>query len=207
MKNTSQNVEAKISLAILIFVILLTGCGKSPDNIQETSLPTENSQTVPTQDIKTPPPPSYNQIIAEYREKLGLLQLPLTGLGTDLMGNAPSGSVSVEVYADSEGRLYKVEIATNRVIEIDARSLLNTTPDLPTLPVEELRALALQYANMLIPNFEERQASLSYQEGGKDPVYFFDWTEPGQMNPARLQIGLDQYGRLFALIDTLPIDD
>lgn len=175
-------------LILMIALSLLTGC-------------------TPARKTAATPQDAINEI----RKALELPQLPLEFVETTGMINSPSGRLKVDVYQDSEGRLYSVEPATNQVVEIDARAVLSSLPLNPTaLPPEEIKAKVMAYVNAAVPNFKSLQSSLNYQEGEKIDNYFFEWnrsTKPGNMNRAFLQIGIHNSGVLFAYYNTLNIEN
>lgn len=163
--------------------------------------------------IVTPTFPTYStppSAIEILRASLGLPQSPLFLVETTDMINSPTGRLKVDIYQDREGRKYSYDPVTNRVVEIDARSLLNSLPnDAPTLTEEELRLKAAQIFQATVPDILSRQLSLQYEEGGKVDNYFYIWRgqrTPGSMNPPFVQIGLHKSGFLFAYYNTLQVN-
>ena len=152
-------------------------------------------------------PPSAIEIL---RASLDLPKSPLFLVETTDMINSPTGRLKVEIYQDREGRKYSYDPVTNRVVEIDARSLLNSLPnDAPTLTEEELKLRAAKIFQATVPDVLSRQLSLQYEEGGKVDNYFYTWRgqlTPGSMNPPFAQIGLHKSGFLFADFNTLQVN-
>lgn len=161
----------------------------------------------PSRKTATTPQDAINEI----RKALELPQLPLEFVETTKMINSPSGQLKVDVYQDSDGRLYSVEPITDQVVEIDARAVLSSLPLNPTaLPPEEIREKVMAYVKAVVPNLDSLQPSLKYEEGSKIDNYFFEWnrsTKPGDMNRAFLQIGIHNSGLLFAYYNTLNIEN
>jgi len=126
------------------------------------------------------------------------------------MINSPSGGLEVANYKDSEGRIYSLEPKTNQVVEIDARAILSKIPaDAPSLSSDEIKAKAMAFAKLVVPNFDSLQSSLQYEEGGKVDNYFFTWygeMSSGSMNRPFLQFGFHKSGVLFAYYNTLSVE-
>jgi hypothetical protein len=147
--------------------------------------------------------------IEKIRSDLELPELPVKFIEKTTMVNSPSGSLVVETYQDSEGRTYSVDPETNRVVEIDARTLsIATSPNPQTFSMDDLKTKALKYIKASIPNFETLQTGLTYEEGAKGDNCFFSWygdstNTPGLMNRPFVQIGLYKSGLLFAYYNTL----
>jgi hypothetical protein len=182
--NNYRNLFVKVIIAGILFVVL-TNC---------------SAQQTPEQPV---------DVINAIRNILELPELPLEFLETTRMINSPSGDLQVEVYQDSEGRKYSIYPEINQVVEIDARSIfLSSSPDIQSLPSDELKAKALNYANAVIPDFDTLQSSLVYEESEKGDNYFYSWygeMQSGYMNRPFLQIGINKSGILFAFYNTLSI--
>jgi hypothetical protein len=147
--------------------------------------------------------------INDIRAKLGLPDLPLEFYASSVMGNSPDGDLPVMLFQDSQGRKYFVDPKTNQVVEIDARViLLSIPPDSPGLTERELREKAAQLAATAAPGFEAQAATLTYQAGFKEDLYFATWrndAEMGAINHPFAQIGLHASGVLFAYYNTLSL--
>jgi hypothetical protein len=90
------------------------------------------------------------------------------------MGNSPDGNLSVAYYQDDEDRKYYVDIKTNLVVEIDARSILaSISPNAEEKSEDELRTMAEQFAQEIIPNFTDLSKGLSFEGSGKKDNSFF----------------------------------
>lgn len=78
--------------------------------------------------------------------------------------------------------------------------------NLPELTDEDLRLKALGLFQVVIPDLEDRQASLEYEEGVKGDNYFYTWYAeimPGEMSRPFAQIALHKSGVVFAYYNTL----
>ena len=180
------NLSMKILVAV-IFILVLAGCSS-----------TKNSASQPT------------DVISETRKSLELPDLPLEFVENTGMINSPSGGLEVANYKDSEGRIYSFDPKTNQVVEIDARAILSTiSADAPSLSSDEIKAKAMTFAKLVVPNFDSLQSSLQYEEGGKVDNYFFTWygeMGSGSMNRPFLQFGFHKSGILFAYYNTLSVE-
>lgn len=178
-------------LLMSIGILFLLGC---TNKLVSTSQPADNPQVA---------------AINSLRAVLGLPNLTLESKGANTMINSPSGSLSVEVYVDSEGRRFSVEPQSNTVVEMDARNLLASIPaNAPSVPQDELKTKALAIAKAITPNFDSLLPGLTDNSGGKGDYYFFDWRKPASPNemiPPFLQIGFDKSGLIFAYINTLSL--
>ena len=150
------------------------------------------------------------EAIDAIRAALELPASPLEFIENTFMANSPTGGLQVAVYQDADGRKYSVDPGSNRVVEIDARQLLDSIPsNALLLSEEELKAKAWKYARATIPDFEALQTNWSYEAGSKGDNYFYTWYEniqPGSMNRRFAQIALHKSGLLFAYYNTLLID-
>jgi hypothetical protein len=137
------------------------------------------------------------------------LDLPIVSLeyvGTAYDGNYPGGNLQVAVYQDTDGRKYSVDPVSNRVVEMDARALLeNLDPLTTSLSKEDLRDKALQIMKAVMPDFESLRTRWAYEEGGKGDNYFYVWADPGAPvgNRTYAQIAIHRSGLLFAYYNTL----
>jgi hypothetical protein len=149
--------------------------------------------------------------IDEVRSVLSLPMGPLVFVKDGGMLNSPTGALKVAIYQDPEGRQYSYAPETGRVVEIDARATLpERSAETASEPAMDLEEMAFAYARSLVPNFEARQSSLSYEAGGKGDSYFFSWygeIQPGDMNRPFLQFGMSKDGILFAYYNTLDLKD
>jgi hypothetical protein len=160
----------------------------------------------PEQDSTDPQAKAINEI----RKALEIPALPLTYVETTTMVNSPDGGWEVAIYQDDAGRKYSVTPQTNHVVEIDARSLLQSIPStMHSLSPNELKAKVMEYATATISDFDSLQASLQFEEGTKGDNYFFTWyaeMSSGSMNRQLVQIGLHKSGILFAYYNTLQLE-
>lgn len=153
--------------------------------------------------------PNEQQIdaINAVRAKLELPESSIKFIGMTAMENSPTMQLDVAQYQDPDGRKYSVDPRTNRVVEIDARSMLpNISPNAPLLSEEELEAKARKYVSATTPDFETLQVKLTYEKGNKGDMYFFSWydeTTTGFLMRPFAQVGLHKSGLLFAYYNTL----
>jgi hypothetical protein len=148
--------------------------------------------------------------INTIRAKLKLPDLPLEFIEMTHMTNSPNGDLEVALYQDPDGRKYFVDLPTNQVVEIDARSILTNIPS-NAVPMsdEDIKALALKLVSATISDFVNLQSSWTYEEGNKGDNFFFSWYADipvGSINRPFIQIGLHRSGVLFAYYNTMSID-
>jgi hypothetical protein len=150
-------------------------------------------------------------VINEVRSILALPDSQLEFVQEDGMINSPSGKLKVAIYQDPDGRKYSVDTERNRVVEIDARATLPArSAETNSLPSEDLEKLAIGYAQALLPDFDVRQSTFSYEASAKGNNAFFTWygeMQPGDMNRPFLQFGLYKDGTLFAYYNTIDLND
>jgi hypothetical protein len=148
--------------------------------------------------------------IDKLRKSLNLPASPLKFIESTYDPNSPSGGLEVAKYQDGKGRIFSVDLKTNQVVEIDARTILsNISSNTPSLSQYEIKAKAVAFAKIVIPNFDSLQSSLQYEEGGKVDNYFFDWygeMGSGRENRPRLQFGFYKNGTLFAYYNSLSVE-
>jgi hypothetical protein len=148
--------------------------------------------------------------IDKLRASLDLPAVPLKFVENTIDPNSPAGGLEVAKYQDTQGRIYSVDLKTNQVIEMDARALLpDISSNTPSLSQVEIKALAMQFARKVIPNFDSLQSSLQYEEGGKVDNSFFTWygeLSPGSSNRPRLQLGFYKTGFMFAYYNSLSVE-
>lgn len=188
--------KTKTTLLAIILAIALAGCSAGQGTLPEVDL-IPSGQGTATPEL---------QAIAEIRTALELPDLPLEYVGTESSGNAPYSGTMVNVYQDSAGRKYSVEVATMKVIEVDARSVLNSIPAEVELMPEEINAKAWRLMRAAIPGFDALQSGLTYEEGGKVDNFFFAWygvMEPGMFNRPFAQIAIHKSGIVFAYYNML----
>ena len=149
--------------------------------------------------------------IDEVRSILALPDNPLEFVKDGSMINSPGADLNVAIYRDSQGRTYSFAPETGRVVEIDARATLPPkSAGTDSEPVLDLEKIVYTYAQSLLPNFEARQSTLSYETSAKGDNYFFTWygeMQPGDMNRPFMQFGLQKDGTLFAYYNTLNLEN
>jgi hypothetical protein len=150
------------------------------------------------------------QAINAIRTRLELPKLALTFIELTTMINSPGGNLVVAIYQDDAGRKYSVDPESNQVVEIDARTLLSNLPaGAVSLSEDNLIAKAQKYVSVTLPDFDTRQAKLSYETGNKGDNYFFSWYDdnnPSAMNRPFVQVGLHKSGVLFTYSNTLILE-
>jgi hypothetical protein len=156
------------------------------------------------------PVPPQIQAINSLRSALDLPQKTLEYIETTTDANSPDGNLQVAVYRDADGRRYCVDTLSNKVVEVDARALLDTlAPLTPSLSEEAIRGKALRFMRAAMPGFDSLQAGWTYEEGGKVDNFFFTWVDQGASgtsNPTRAQLGIHKSGLLFAYYNTLILE-
>jgi hypothetical protein len=174
--------------------------------------------TIPNESTLSGPPvpnpigdPDQIEAINTIRRLFGFPDLPLEYIEETLMLDSPNMDLYVAFYRDSDGRNYYVDPASNQVVEIDARDALTLIPpNASALSQDQLRAQAEKYVQHIMPNFDQLNAGLSYEEGIKGEYYFFTWRSTGPntyKNRPFIQIGLHKSGKLFAYYNTTILDN
>jgi hypothetical protein len=164
-------------------------------------------------DVPVGTPNSADQVAAiqSMMDLIGLPDLILEFIETTTMINSPNGDLTVMLYRDSMGRKYMVDPNTNRVVEVDARDLLSSFSSSGTsLTQTELRNKAEKLVAATTEDFDAINDELSYEEGVKGDLYFFNWLDQsssgGQNQPINrpfAQVGLHVSGELVAYYNTL----
>lgn len=174
-------------IIISIIIILFTGC-----TANNTNIPT------PEKSIKT------------IQKILGLPERPVQFIEETTMVNSPDGKLIVSNYRDEDGINYYVDIQTNIVVEIDARSKLSSISNqVLSIPEEELKKIAETCANKIIQNFDKIKNGLSFEGTNKGDNYFYSWSKEikeGSSMPEFLQFGYYKNGELFAYYNTLQLE-
>ncbi len=190
MKNSKR--YCAIFTTVILGFLFLIGCTVKPTpTIQSTGNPQVTA-------------------INNFRDALGLPDLPLKSRGMDTMINSPdSNGWSVAIYADSEGRIFSIEPRTNTVVEMDARDLLASIPsDAPIFSQTEIKEKVIKMLARAIPGFETLSQNLTYEEGGKIDNYFFNWygeQSPADFNRPFIQVGVYKTGFIFAYYNTVTL--
>jgi hypothetical protein len=179
--------ERKIALlCLMVIAVLLIGC--TPKNASNNP---------------------HQQSISDIQPILGIPKNSVQFVENTTMTNSPDGKLKVALYRDNEDRKYYVDLETNIVVEIDARSILAVKSNGPEEKTqEELQRIAEACAKRIIPGFEEISRDLSFEGSGKEDNYFFSWSKKIKENafmPEFLQFGYSKEGELFAYYNTLQI--
>jgi DNA-binding CsgD family transcriptional regulator len=172
----------------------------------------------------------YGQMLEEYRTApflakvnqtndirmidliAGNPELRLTFKGISAPANAPWRNAAL--YTDETGTNYYVDIETSRLVTIESN--FPTHPDIAPdqeKSLDELRAIAGEFAYKNSPRLKELENDLEYEEGNKGHMYFFTWNYRNrdwsgtdwQMMPPFLQIGLLANGKIVGYINTLDL--
>ncbi|HUS83505.1 MAG TPA: hypothetical protein VMX56_00050 [Anaerolineales bacterium] len=152
---------------------------------------------------------SQIQAIESLQRQLNIPPSSIEFIETTTMINSPNGDMVVALYQDSQGRRYLVEPATNRVVEMNARSLIPSFPLTATalgLSMEDLRITAEQFIAATTDDFPALMLGLAYEEGTKGDFYFYNWRDErasASMNRPFAQIGIHKSGELIAYYNTL----
>jgi len=189
---------------------LAVACLRSSPAEENSSTEVVMTPTLASHEVK-PSASDPTEAIEAIRNLLGLPDLPLEFTEVTYMANSPKGSLQVEAYRDSEGRIYSVNPETNQVVEIDARAILASIPaDAPALSIDEIEAKAIVAARAVLPDFDSLQPSLQYEPGGKVDNFFFTWyreMSPGASSRPFLQVAFHKSGVLFAFYNTLSVEE
>jgi hypothetical protein len=112
----------------------------------------------------------------------------------------------VNVYQDTAGRRFSVSVSTGVVLEVDARSVLDSIPAEAELLPQEIDEKAWRMMRAAIPGFESIEGGLTYEEGGKIDNYFYSWygaMVSGMFNRPFAQIAIHKSGIVFAYYNML----
>jgi len=147
--------------------------------------------------------------IQSIRSILELPQDPLVFVENTTMANSPNGDLAVACFKDEAGRKYYVDLISNRVVEIDARSVLENIPDnAPASSEEEIWSKVDKILPQLFPGSVDQLDLLAFEVNGKVDNFFFDWRDMNRMGssmPPFLQLAYHKSGILFAYYNTLNI--
>ncbi len=126
--------------------------------------------------------------------------------------NAPGRSAAL--YIDETGTNYYVDLDTSRLAQIDPHfpNHPNISTD-KTRNIDELRAIAEQFALENSPRLADLKSTLLYEENGKGDIYFFRWDYRNKdwsgtdwaMMPPFLQVGVLANGDIVIYINTLDL--
>lgn len=194
-------------------VVILSTCSVpfSAQPMAESATPSPTEVTVMDDAAETSTSADQVEAIQSMMDLIGLPDLSLEFVEMTTMINSPSGDLPVMLYRDSTGRKYMVDPDTNRVVEIDARDLLSAISNSTTsLTQTELREKAEKLVSAATEDFDAIIGELSYEEGVKGDLYFFNWVDAnssgGQNQPINrpfAQVGLHVSGELVAYYNTL----
>lgn len=146
----------------------------------------------------SPPPGALETTTFQYQEAaiacignlLGQSDLRLNFLEHTLMINSPNADVRVAVFEDPLGTRFSVDPATCTLVQIEPRGP-RYSPGSP-VSLDVLRQMALDLASRS-PGFLELKPTLTYEEGEKDGLHFFTWSDmhrEWKFNRPQLQVGL-----------------
>ena len=146
--------------------------------------------------------------MAAIRSALGSPDLTLGFSGVSSLADAPW--IDTAVYQDEEGTRYVVGIDTNTLVAINPASGQQAIAS-QDIDIQSVRPVAEEFALNQSPRFGEMSASLTYDEGKKGDVFFFQWSlqgmdwsgTPWEKMPPSLLIGLSADGKLVTYSNTL----
>ncbi|NWG05232.1 MAG: helix-turn-helix transcriptional regulator [Chloroflexi bacterium] len=150
--------------------------------------------------------------MATIREVVGKPDLRLIFQTIQGVTNAPWRNAAL--YVDDTGTRYYIDLETARLVQIEPN--FPTHPNIPDnekKSIEELRAIAEQFALANSPRLRELKSVLLYEENSKGDFYFFrwdyrnkDWSGTDWMiMPPFLQVGLLANGDIVIYINTLDL--
>lgn len=152
--------------------------------------------------------------MATIRQVVNNPDLRLTFQTIQGTANAPGRNAAL--YVDDAGTNYYVDLKTGRLVQIEPNfpSHLNI-PDNEKKSIEELRAIAEQFALANSPRLPALKSNLLYEEGGKGDFYFFRWDYRNKdwsgtdwmMMPPFLQVSVLANGDITIYINTLDLID
>jgi hypothetical protein len=153
-------------------------------------------------------PLNQSEAQASIRKFLERPDLGLIFVGPAHMINSPDGDLKVWQYTDDTGRVYLVEAATSRLVQIDPPQGLTHSSVAPFYSAAELqvRAEALMTANM--PEFAGLKPNLDFEASDKsNSIFFFRWNDlqatGWKMNRPFAQVALAGDGTLVSYYNTL----
>jgi hypothetical protein len=146
--------------------------------------------------------------IAAIRSALGSPELALAFFGVSSLADAPW--VDTAIYLDEQGTRYSVGIDTNTLVAIDTASGRQAVAS-QDVDIQSVRPIAEEFALNQSPRFGEMNESLTYEEGKKGDVFFFQWSlqdmdwsgTPWEKMPPSLLIGLSADGEIVTYSNTL----
>lgn len=150
--------------------------------------------------------------MATIREVVGKPDLRLTFQTIQGAANAPGRNAAL--YVDDTGTRYYVDLETARLVQIEPNFPTHPSiPDNEKKSIEELRAIAGQFALANSPHLQELKSILLYEENSKGDFYFFRWDYRNKdwsrtdwlIMPPFLQVGLLANGDIVIYINTLDL--
>ncbi len=150
--------------------------------------------------------------MATIRQVVGKPDLRLTFQTIEGTANAPRRNAAL--YVDDTGTRYYIDLKTARLVQIEPNYPTHPNiPDNEKKSVEELRAIAEQFALANSPHLQELKSILLYEENGKGDFYFFRWDYRNKdwsgtdwmMMPPFLQVGVLANGDVAIYINTLDL--
>jgi hypothetical protein len=179
-----------------VFSTLVTLSG-DPSSIPDLmATPSQGSQATATFEGK-------DAAIAHIRSFLERPNLTLTFVELTLMINSPNADRQVAVFQDQLETRYSVDPSTFVLTQIEPSGL--HSPSGNPLSPDVVRQMARDLAESS-PGFLKLAPTLQYEEGQKDGLHFFIWTDtkPGwKFNRPQLQVGISDDGTLFTYMNTL----
>lgn len=150
--------------------------------------------------------------MATIRQVVNKPELRLTFQTIQGTANAPGRNAAL--YVDDTGTRYYIDLETARLVQIEPN--FPTHPNIPDnekKSIEELQAIAEQFALANSPHLQELKSILLYEENGKGDFYFFRWDYRNKdwsgtdwmMMPPFLQVGVLANGDIATYINTLDL--
>jgi hypothetical protein len=198
---------ARFSLPVVLGLVLCACAAPAASQSTPTVIPTLEP-TITTPPIQpTAKLPNEAEAIANIRKFLGKPDLALTLTGPINLANSPDGDLTTWLYTDDHGRMYWVEVDTNRLLEVDPPSgYIHATHALYSEAELKTQAEKIMTENM--PEFLNLKSSLSFQAATKDgSIYFFRWEDAQatgfKMNRPFAQVALAIDGMLVSYYNML----
>jgi DNA-binding CsgD family transcriptional regulator len=149
--------------------------------------------------------------IAQIRQVTGKADLSLNFQGIERLANTPG--LEAAVYMNDTGtRRYWVEVGSGHLAQIDP-VVREVVAAFEAKSVDELRAIAEQFALANSERLAGLLPALLYEEGGKGSIYSFRWDYSSKdwsgtdwaMMPPFLQVGILANGEIATYINTLDL--
>ena len=148
-------------------------------------------------------PVDFDQIEDSARSLLQDPTLELSFAGINFEPNSPETDLEMVQFTDQQGRIFSFELRRLELVVVAPPNAV-PTPGLEQRSVDELRGIAIALAETYAPQVLKDNNEWKYEEGAKEPIFFYQWSKPVQspgnapVNPERFQVGLLSDGTLIS---------